>query len=251
MRWGGGTHRLSWALAAAAHAFPDTQSSEQLHARQTAAVSDGRGQEPPPFSAAAPAATTARRCAAGARCRHGAVLLVGGPAAVPGPSPGGRSAAAVGLLPGRPAPHLPPPVCVHGVWGGAQCACTCFWFSVCVREVGHGAGNDEDRESGTAVAVHLRQGHLAPAGTRHTCTRPSDSPQPRCTASHPAPLNSRLNYPARGERRHQPAAPARRAPPAARAAQDEMRALQRLNSLYFMSGYLGFLSTWIMDLIVM
>jgi hypothetical protein len=33
--------------------------------------------------------------------------------------------------------------------------------------------------------------------------------------------------------------------------QDEMRALQRLNSLYFMTGYLGFLSTWIMDIIVM
>ena len=33
--------------------------------------------------------------------------------------------------------------------------------------------------------------------------------------------------------------------------QDEMRALQRLNSIFFMTGYLGFLSTWIMDIIVM
>ncbi|GAB4821282.1 hypothetical protein N2152v2_008328 [Parachlorella kessleri] len=32
---------------------------------------------------------------------------------------------------------------------------------------------------------------------------------------------------------------------------DEMRALQRLNSIFFMTGYLGFLSTWIMDIIVM
>lgn len=33
--------------------------------------------------------------------------------------------------------------------------------------------------------------------------------------------------------------------------QDEMRALQRLNSIFFMTGYLGFLSTWIMDVITM
>ncbi|KAI8469139.1 MAG: hypothetical protein J3K34DRAFT_522412 [Monoraphidium minutum] len=31
---------------------------------------------------------------------------------------------------------------------------------------------------------------------------------------------------------------------------DEMRALQRLNSAYFLTGYLGFLATWVLDLIV-
>lgn len=31
--------------------------------------------------------------------------------------------------------------------------------------------------------------------------------------------------------------------------QDEMKALQRLNTAYFLIGYLGFLATWIMDLI--
>jgi hypothetical protein len=32
-------------------------------------------------------------------------------------------------------------------------------------------------------------------------------------------------------------------------AQDEMKALQRLNTFYFLLGYLGFLTTWILDTI--
>lgn len=31
--------------------------------------------------------------------------------------------------------------------------------------------------------------------------------------------------------------------------QDEMKALQRLNTVYFLTGYLGFLTTWILSLI--
>ncbi len=30
-----------------------------------------------------------------------------------------------------------------------------------------------------------------------------------------------------------------------------MRALQRLNTLYFLTGYLGFVATWVMDLILL
>lgn len=33
--------------------------------------------------------------------------------------------------------------------------------------------------------------------------------------------------------------------------QDEMKAFQRLNSFYFLLGYLGFVGTWIVDLIVL
>lgn len=35
------------------------------------------------------------------------------------------------------------------------------------------------------------------------------------------------------------------------ALQDEMKALQRLNTVYFLTGYLGFLTTWILSLIAM
>jgi hypothetical protein len=38
--------------------------------------------------------------------------------------------------------------------------------------------------------------------------------------------------------------------PAVCAVQDEMKALQRLNQLFFVTGYLGFLTTWIFDLLV-
>jgi hypothetical protein len=52
-------------------------------------------------------------------------------------------------------------------------------------------------------------------------------------------------WPARAPTRL-PVHPARpRARPAAGRPQDEMRALQRLNSAYFLLGYLGFLATWV------
>ena len=34
-------------------------------------------------------------------------------------------------------------------------------------------------------------------------------------------------------------------------AQDEMKALQRLNTIFFLIGYLGFVASWIMDLILL